>query len=169
MSNPWMKFYPADWRSDAALRSCSIAARGLWMEMLCIAHECTPRGALAINGNPISSQTLASLAGLRLPETRKLMAELEAAGVFSMAADGTIYSRRMFRDEEKAARDRENGKGGGNPKLKAMGVNPPHNPTDKAKKLEARSQSYPSQEGETDRVEVVALAGNVIPMAREAL
>lgn len=166
MSNPWMKFYPADWRSDAALRSCSIGARGLWMEMLCIAHECSPRGALAINGNPITTQTLASLAGLRLPEVRKLLAELEAAGVFSMSADGTIYSRRMFRDEERAARDRENGRHGGNPLLKPKGVNPPHNQTDKAKKLEARSQSYPSQEEGLGRVEVV-VAGNVIPMARE--
>ena len=32
--NPWMKFYPSDWRSDAALRTVSSAARGLWMDML---------------------------------------------------------------------------------------------------------------------------------------
>ena len=50
-----------------------------------------------------------------------------------------IYSRRMVRDKAKADRDRENGKGGGNPKLIAAdnaGVNPP----DKAQILEARNK-----------------------------
>ena len=39
---PWMKFYPRDWRGDQALRAVSIAARGLWLECLCIMHEARP-------------------------------------------------------------------------------------------------------------------------------
>jgi hypothetical protein len=64
---PWMKFYPADWRADPALRMCSLAARGLWMEILSIMHEADPRGSLLINGNTIGAKQLASLCGATLP------------------------------------------------------------------------------------------------------
>ena len=63
---PWMKFYPADWRADPALRMCSLAARGLWMEMLSIMHEADPRGSLLINSNTISAKQLAGLCGATL-------------------------------------------------------------------------------------------------------
>jgi hypothetical protein len=133
---PWMKFYPADWRADPALRMCSLAARGLWMEMLSLMHEADPRGSLLINGKNVSAKQLAGLCGATVRETISLLAELEAAGVFSRADDGTIFSRRMKRDDEKAERDKANGKAGGNPRLNA-GVNPP----DKAQRPEARSQN----------------------------
>ena len=42
MSQPWIKFYPRDWRGDQALRVVSLAARGLWIEMLSIMHEGQP-------------------------------------------------------------------------------------------------------------------------------
>jgi hypothetical protein len=45
-----MKFYPSDWRSDPMLRLCSLAARGLWMEMMCLMHEAEPYGSLLVNG-----------------------------------------------------------------------------------------------------------------------
>jgi hypothetical protein len=138
---PWMKFYPADWRADPALRMCSLAARGLWMEMLSIMHEADPRGSLLINGNTISAKQLASLCGATLRETIALLTELDAAGVFSRADDGTIFSRRMKRDDEKAERDKTNGKAGGNPRLNA-GVNPP----DKAQRPEAIFQKRESKE-----------------------
>src|SRR5664279_3080026 len=92
---PWMKFYPADWRADPALRMCSLAARGLWMEMLAVMHESDPRGSLLINGNNIGTKQLASLCGATLRETIALLKELDAAGVFGRAEDGTIFSRRM--------------------------------------------------------------------------
>lgn len=138
MSAPWMKFYPSDWRADPALQMCSIAARGLWMEMLCIMHEADPRGSLLINGNVVTERQLASLAGVTPPEAKRLMAELEAAGVFSRD-DDIVVSRRMRRDTEKAEVDKANGGKGGNPKLK-RGVNP----QDKAQKPETRSQMPPS-------------------------
>jgi hypothetical protein len=133
---PWMKFFPADWRADPALRMCSLAARGLWMEMLSIMHEAAPRGSLLINGNTIGAKQLASLCGATPRETIALLTELEAAGVFGCADDGTIFSRRMKRDDAKAARDKANGKAGGNPCLNA-GVNP----SDKSQSPEARNQN----------------------------
>lgn len=149
---PWLKFYPADWRSDAALRMCSIGARGLWMEMLCIMHDAIPCGSLLINGCRVTARELASLAGAGVKETEGWLAELDRRGVFSRDEDGTIFSRRMRRDVEKAEQDKANGKQGGNPKLSKRvnpkgggGVNPPDKPNDmgedKAQKPEARSQS----------------------------
>lgn len=135
MSAPWLKFYPSDWRADPALRMCSLAARGLWMEMLCLMHEAVPRGSLLINGQPVNEKQLAALCGVSLRDVVTCLAQLGTAGVFSREDNGTIYSRRMRRDQEKAERDKANGKAGGNPTLKA-GVNPP----DKAQILDARSQ-----------------------------
>jgi hypothetical protein len=139
MSDPWMKWYPADWRSDPRLRMCSLAARGLWQEMLCVMHEATPRGFLLVNGNAPTDRQLAGLAGCSAREVVKLLAELEAAGVFSRDEVGVVFSRRMVKDEERASRDRANGRQGGSPILKG-GVNPPDKPEDKAQPPEARDK-----------------------------
>lgn len=130
---PWFKFYPQDWRGDAKLRMCSIGARGLWAEMLCVMHEAEPYGYLLSNGNTVTSRQMAALAGISQGECMKYMLELASAGVYSIDENKTIYSRRMVRDKAKAERDRNNGKGGGNPQLVGVdngGVNPP----DKAQK-----------------------------------
>jgi DNA-binding transcriptional MocR family regulator len=143
MIGPWIKFYPSDWRADPALRMCSMGARGLWMEMLCIMHEAKPQGSLLVNGKQISLRQLASLCGCDLSEVESHLSELESAGVFSREEDGTIYSRRLRRDIEKAIKNKENGKLGGNPNLKGAangGVNLPNNGGDKAQKPEARDQ-----------------------------
>lgn len=110
------------------------------MEMLCLMHEADPRGHLLVNGNPVSDAQLSSLCGVPPAETKRLLAELEAAGVFSREQDGTITSRRMCRDTRKAIADRNNGKKGGNPSVKGW-VNPPVNGEDKAQIPESRIQS----------------------------
>jgi hypothetical protein len=138
-----MKFYPADWRSDAMLRLCSIGARGLWAEMMCIMHDAERYGSLLVNGRRIDKKQLAGLAGISEKECIALLLELEGNGVFSRDQDGTIYSRRMRRDFEKAIKDKENGRGGGNPRLKG-GVNPPDKGEDKAQKPEASSEARAS-------------------------
>ena len=142
MKQPWLKFFPSDWRADPALRMCSLAARGLWIEMLCLMHEARPHGSLLVNGKPVTAAQLANLVGGGVAEVEGFLAELEEAGVFSRDADGALYSRRMRRDEERAAVNRVNGRAGGNPSLKA-GVNPPVNPAvkagDKAQKPESRT------------------------------
>lgn len=115
---PWFKFFPSSWRSDPALRSCCLAARGLWMELLALMHEGQPRGHLRLSiGEPIARSSLAALTGVSPLELETLLAELQAAGVFSVDEDGVIFSRRMVRDEEKARRDSEHGRRGGNPQI----------------------------------------------------
>ncbi|PJX23863.1 hypothetical protein CAP48_12370 [Advenella sp. S44] len=34
-------------------KSCSLAARGLWHEMMCLMHESEPYGHMAVNGKPM--------------------------------------------------------------------------------------------------------------------
>jgi len=100
MKRPSFQFYPADWRKDASLQSCSMAAQGMWINALCIAHECEPYGHLTLNGKAMNAAQLARLIGLGAKECTTLLTELAEAGVTSIADTGAIYSRRLVRDEE---------------------------------------------------------------------
>ena len=100
--HPWIKFYPRDWRGDQALRAVSIAARGLWIDCLCIMHEAKPYGHLVLNGQPVDDDTLARMTGVPVDEVSALMAELREAGVLSVTGKGVVFSRRMTRDHARA-------------------------------------------------------------------
>lgn len=39
MRRPSFQFYPADWRNNANLQRCSPAARGTWVDVLCVLHD----------------------------------------------------------------------------------------------------------------------------------
>lgn len=143
-ATPWMKFYPQDWRSDEKLRLCSLAARGLWIEMLAIMHRSERYGQLMIGGKAPTEAQLAVQVGTSPQDVQALLSELESAEVFSRTGSGVIYSRRMTRDYKKAQNARKNGKKGGNPKLSNNTGNPGwDNPEDKGgdkpQKPEART------------------------------
>lgn len=125
---PWMKWYPRDWRGDGALRMCSFAARGLWADLLSVMHdEGEPYGHLLINAAVPTAAQIARILGGTAREVEGLLAELKAAGVYDVSEGGAIVCRRMVRDKAKAEADRVNGKGGGNPNLTGKdkrGVNP---------------------------------------------
>lgn len=142
MKRPAFQFYPADWRKDAELQSCSMTARGLWHEAMCIMHECEPYGELRVNGKPMTIAQLARLVGMTLPECKRAMEELEAAGVPSQTEDGAIYSRRMVKDEQlravraaggndgakHGAKGAEHGRKGGRPRKQTGDKKPPLDP-----------------------------------------
>lgn len=46
MKRPSFQFYPADWRNNAKLRRCSEAARGAWMDILCVLHDSDEYGVV---------------------------------------------------------------------------------------------------------------------------
>ena len=85
---PWMKFYPADWQADVELRFCSLSARGLWLELLCIMQKAEPEGYLLVGGKPPSTKKLALLCGAPERQIKKHLHELENAGVFSRDEGG---------------------------------------------------------------------------------
>jgi hypothetical protein len=99
----WSKFFWTDWMSDAGVRRSSVAARGLWMDMLCLAAQHTPIGYVAINGEGLSEEELARIAGVDPTSVQPLILELERNGVFSRNRDGIIYSRRMVNDSKRRA------------------------------------------------------------------
>lgn len=117
MKRPAFQFYPADWRKDPALSACSLAARGLWIELICIAHESEKYGYLTINGKAMNDTQLARLVGESPKELAKLLAELEQSSVFSRDERGAIFSRRMVKDEHIRKVRAEAGRLGGNPDL----------------------------------------------------
>ncbi len=126
---PAMQFYVGDWMKDPDLRACSLAARGLWMDMLCLMFESPRRGYLLVKDRPASLAQLARMTGCASDEAASLLKELEDAGVFSSTTDKAIYCRRMVRDAEVAAKNRANGSRGGNPALRVDSDNPPVIPT----------------------------------------
>jgi len=97
---PAFQFYPADWRNDAGLRLCSLPARGLWLEMMCLMHDGQPYGHLTVLGRAMSPEALARLVGEGVAPVKRWLTELEQNQVFSRDCDGAIFSRRMVRDED---------------------------------------------------------------------
>lgn len=132
---PWLKWYPQDWRADPCLRSCSLAARGLWIELIGFMHEAHPYGMLLIGGVQPSNGTIGRLVGVHHNVVTALVTELVTKGVAGVSPGGVIYSRRMLRDHEKALKNKENGAKGGNPIFTET-----VNRSDKAKSPEARVQ-----------------------------
>lgn len=126
---PYFNFYPSDWRGDPRLRMCSLAARGLWIDLISYMHEGTPYGHLTIDGHAPDESEIASLVARPVREVRAALNELTSKNVCSRTDGGVIFSRRMVRDKAKRERDVQNGKGGGNPKLKAEDK-PPDKPPD---------------------------------------
>jgi hypothetical protein len=109
------QWFFADWLSDPCLRASSLAARGLWKDLLCIAAANKGRdyGFVLINGRSPAPSVLARIVQSTPKEIKILLTELRKNGVFTIDARGAIYCRRMVR----AQKARKNGRLGGNPKL----------------------------------------------------
>lgn len=75
-TRPAFQFYPADWRNNANLRRCSEAARGAWIDVLCLMHDSDEYGVLRW---PLAD--IAQAAGLPI----KLLHELTRKGVLKGA------------------------------------------------------------------------------------
>lgn len=114
----FIKWVPERWRKDLGVQSSSLAARGLWNELLQVMHACEPYGHLVINGQAPTVEEIAALVGSTKREVARLLAELERKGVFSRTPAGVIYSRKYVRDEKEYREAAANGKKGGNPNLK---------------------------------------------------
>ncbi len=115
---PAFQFYAKDWLGDPALRMCSLAARGLWVDVLALMFGGDRRGYLSAGGKPVPTERIARMVGASEAEVERLLSELVETGTASREPDGTIYSRRMVRDARKVDQCREAGKLGGNPTLK---------------------------------------------------
>lgn len=100
MKRPAFQFYPGDWLRSTDLRSCSVGARGLWIDMICLMHEGNPYGHLKVGSKVVLPTVLARVVGADLADVETWLTELRDAGVCSLGDDGCYLSRRMIRDEE---------------------------------------------------------------------
>ena len=132
MKMPFCKFYPRDWLGNFRLRGCSFAARGLWADMLSIMATADRRGYLESGGKPFDAPEIARRVGGRVAEVKRLLGELETAGVFSRDEAGVIFSRRIVDDVGRSRIGHFYGKRGGNPKLRRTTGELPLTPTVKA-------------------------------------
>ena len=155
---PSFQFYPNDWRGDVGLKLCSLAAKGLWIDMLCIMWVAPRRGCLTeANGKQIPAKGLAKLVGSTEAKVKRALSELEAHNVYSTLDDETIYNRRMLRVWKLSLTRAEAGRKGG---LAAKGeqIPPPSSSTSTSAAPSASSPkkktiyilSPPEQEKEED-------------------
>jgi hypothetical protein len=107
----WTKFYWSNWLGDAKLRSCSIGARGLWIDMLAVAAQSEPVGYIDSQTDIITQMSRVS--GISKREVERLMGELEVAGVVQCDLRGRIFCPRMVRDNENLQKAISSGRRGG--------------------------------------------------------
>lgn len=100
--NRWSKFWWQDWQGDPSLRMVSLAAQGLWMRLLCLAHEGTPVGHVTVAGRAPNLEQISAIVGEKSKKVKILLDELENSCVFSRTEDGTIFCRRMVRDASRS-------------------------------------------------------------------
>jgi hypothetical protein len=98
---PWVKLFTEQILADLELSSCSLQARGLWLTLFCLMHRSDRKGYLDDRtGMPLKSEQLARMARCSVEEVDRGIQELITSGVFSVSADGHIYSRRMVREAQ---------------------------------------------------------------------
>ena len=100
IKNHWVKWYWQDYLAETGLRMCSLAARGLWVEMLAIMSMAKRMGCLEIGDKAVDTKMLAKLVNEDENTVQKLLSELEFHNVFSRSKKGTIYCRRLVREAD---------------------------------------------------------------------
>jgi hypothetical protein len=90
---PYLPLFYGDWCSDINLKRCSLSARGLWLEIICMMQQ--------TDGTMFFPETdLPFLVGRPESETVAALNELENNAVFSRDDQGRIYCRRTKREAQ---------------------------------------------------------------------
>jgi hypothetical protein len=113
--SPGFWFFTGDWMKDPELRFCSLFARGLLVDLLCILFEANEQGfASNPDGSPrTDEQIVDAVSGGGRQEKLAALAELEKSGVLSRDSRGVLFSRRLARLSEVSAARKQNGSKGG--------------------------------------------------------
>lgn len=100
---------------DPELRFCSLFARGLLVDLLCILFEANEQGyASNPDGTPrTNEQIVDAVAGGSREQKLAALSELERSGVLSRDNRGVLYSRRLSRLSELSKERSKNGSKGG--------------------------------------------------------
>lgn len=113
--SPGFWFFTGDWMKDPELRFCSLFARGLLVDLLCILFEAKEQGyASNPDGTPRTDEQIAdAVAGGSREEKLAALSELERSGVLSRDSRGVLFSRRIARLAELSAARKQSGSKGG--------------------------------------------------------
>lgn len=113
--SPGFWFFTGDWMKDPELRFCSLFARGLLVDLLCILFEAKEQGyASNPDGTPRTDEQIAdAVAGGSRDQKLAALAELERSGVLSRDSRGVLFSRRIARLAELSSERRKSGSKGG--------------------------------------------------------
>jgi hypothetical protein len=113
--SPGFWFFTGDWMKDPELRFCSLFARGLLVDLLCILFEAKEQGyASNPDGTPrTDEQIVAAISGGDQHEKLAALQELEKSGALSRDSRGVLFSRRLSRLAELSEKRKQNGSKGG--------------------------------------------------------
>jgi len=114
---PAFQFYTGDWMKDANLRRCTHAAKGVWIDILCLMFDSEERGVLVSRRRAWGDDEIVLAVGGDSAIVRACLEELTSKGVAGRRKDGALYSKRMVRDEEIRLKNVTNGGKGGNKEL----------------------------------------------------
>jgi len=127
--SPGFWFFTGDWMKDPELRFCSLFARGLLVDLLCILFEANEQGyASNPDGTPrTDEQIVDAISGGCRQEKLAALAELEKSGVLSRDLRGVLFSRRLARLASVSAERKQNGSKGGSKRQAKAKQNPKQN------------------------------------------
>ena len=107
----------SDWRGNPNLSRCSHAAKGVYMDLLCLMWECDDRGVLATAGRAWSDEDILRAVGGDQVVVTTAISELTSAGILNRNTSGALYCKRTVRAEQVRQKRAGGGKLGGNPQL----------------------------------------------------
>ncbi len=129
--------YPGDWLRDG-ISGCSLAAQGLWLRMMFVAHDAPNYGEMFACDLLPAKAAIARRCGCSVEEFDALFSELLGAEIPSID-NGIVVSRRMVRDGKLRAVRAKSGRKGGK-----------QNGKQKRSKTEANSEAKHKQNTEVE-------------------
>ena len=113
---PSFQFYAGDWLKDPDLSCCSAAARGVYMDVLCLMFESGQRGVLISDQHVWTLEETAQAVRGDSTANLALLRELAGKAVLrKRKTDGAYYSARLVRDERIRQERAKAGVQGGRP------------------------------------------------------
>lgn len=110
---PQMPFYYKDWIADANLSRCSLASKGVAIELICLMWDCDERGKLITAGSPWTMADIRQVVRGPDDDIETCVIELVAKQVIKIDSSKCYYSSRMLKDENKRVQLAINGSKGG--------------------------------------------------------
>jgi hypothetical protein len=93
------EFFPSDWMTDTGIRMCSLEARGLWIDLICLMQLSDKKGYLIIGNQILNEENLRKIFGISKKKIQLLMTELLKYNLIKVDTDGAYFCKRIVQDE----------------------------------------------------------------------